>query len=149
MDDERAIGKNGEIPWHYPKDMNHFKAKTTGHSVLMGRKTYESLPENYRPLPERENIVLTRSNPDLDESVKIANSLDEAYEITENNKLFIAGGASVYKQAMKDADKMILTHIPGKHQGDTFFPAWNEDEWMLSSRRTEDELIFEEFTSKN
>lgn len=149
MDEEKTIGKYGEIPWHYPEDLNHFKEKTTGHSVLMGRKTYESLPEDFRPLPDRENIVLTRSNPNVDESVKIVNSLNEAYKISENNEFFIAGGASVYEQTLEDADKMILTRVPGTHNGDTFFPNWDEENWELESRREENELVFEEFTSKN
>jgi len=149
MDEEKTIGKNGEIPWHYPEDLKHFKEKTTGHSVLMGRKTYLSLPEGFRPLPDRENIVLTRSNPSLDGSVKIVNSLNESYKAAENEKLFIAGGASAYKQTLEDADKMILTRVPGNHDGDTFFPEWNEEDWDLESRREENELVFEEFTHKN
>lgn len=149
IDEEKAIGKNGEIPWHYPEDLKHFREKTTGYSVLMGRKTYESLPEDFRPLPERENIVLTRSNPEFDESVKIVNSLEEAYQSAENQKIFIAGGSSVYEQTLADADKMILTRVPGKHDGDTFFPDWNEETWQLKSREDEGDLIFEEFTSKD
>lgn len=149
MAENRVIGKDGEIPWHYPEDLKHFKEKTTDNSVLMGRKTYESLPEDFRPLPDRENIVLTRSDPDLSESVKIANSLEEAYDTAENEKLFIAGGASVYKQALDDADKMVLTRIPKEHEGDTFFPEWEDENWELQSRRKDGELMFEEFTSKN
>lgn len=149
IDEEKAIGKNGEIPWYYSEDLKHFKEKTITHSVLMGRKTYESLPEDFRPLPDRENIVLTRSNPDLDESVKIVNSLDEAYNEAKSEKLFIAGGASVYKQTLEDADKMILTRVPKTHNGDTFFPDWNKKNWGLESRNEKAELVFEEFTSKD
>ncbi len=149
MDEENAIGKNGEIPWHYPEDLKHFKEKTTNHSVLMGRKTYESLPEDFRPLPNRENIVLTRSNPELDESVKVVNSLKEAYRKAESEKLFIAGGASVYEQTLEKAERMILTRIPGKHDGDTFFPDWNDENWDLYSKREENNLVFEEVTRKN
>lgn len=148
-DEEKAIGKDGEIPWHYPEDLKYFKEKTTGHSVLMGRKTYESLPEDFRPLPDRKNIVLTRSNPDLNESVEIVNSLDEAYRKVENEKLFIAGGASVYKQTLDDADKMLLTRVPGAHNGDTFFPDWEEDKWQKISEKKDGKLLFEKFTSKN
>jgi dihydrofolate reductase len=149
LDEENVIGKNGEIPWHYPEDLKYFKEKTTDNSVLMGRKTYESLPEDFRPLPDRENIVLTRSDPDLSESVKIANSLEEAYEAAESQTLFIAGGASVYNQALDDADKMVLTRIPEKHEGDTFFPEWEDENWELQSSRKDGELVFKEFTSKN
>lgn len=149
IDEEKAIGKYGEIPWHYPEDLKHFKERTTGHSVLMGRKTYESLSEDFRPLPNRENIVLTRSGPEFNESVKVVNSLKEAYKEAENKKLFIAGGTSVYEQTLKDADKMILTRVPGTHDGDTFFPDWKEENWDLKSKTEKDELVFEEFTSKN
>lgn len=149
MDEEKAIGKDGKIPWHYPEDLKQFKDKTTGYSVLMGRKTYESLPEDFRPLPNRENIVLTRSNPDLDERVKIVNSLDEAYEEAKNDKLFIAGGASVYEQTLDSADKMVLTRIPEKHEGDTFFPDWNDEKWELKTIKDQENLEFEEFIRKS
>lgn len=149
MDEKNAIGKNGDIPWHFPEDLKHFKEKTTGHSVLMGRKTYESLPENFRPLPERENIVLTKSDPSFNESVEIVHSLKEGYDVADNEKLFIAGGASVYEQTLGDADKMILTRVPETHDGDTFFPDWNKENWKLESKTEKDELVFEEFTNKN
>lgn len=149
MDEEKAIGKNGEIPWHYAEDLKHFKQKTTNNSVLMGRKTYESLPEDFRPLPDRNNIILSRSNLELGESVEIVNSLEEAYEAVNDEKIFIAGGASVYKQVLPDADKMVLTRIPGTHDGDTFFPEWNEDNWKIKSREEKGSLVFEEFTRKS
>ncbi|WP_414837609.1 dihydrofolate reductase [Candidatus Nanosalina sp. VS9-1] len=147
FDEERAIGKDGEIPWHYSSDMKHFREKTTGNTVLMGRKTYESLPEDFRPLPDRKNIVLTRSEFDADESVSVANSLDEAYSIAEDQEgdLFIAGGSSIYRQTLDDADRAIITRIPGKHDGDTFFPELGED-WIKSSEREEKGLQFQEFT---
>jgi dihydrofolate reductase len=146
-DEERAIGKDGEIPWHYSEDMKRFKDKTTGHSVIMGRKTYFSLPEDFRPLPERKNIVLSRSDPELPESVEKANSLDEAYKIAEENsdKAFIAGGESVYRQALDDADKMIITKVPGTHDGDTFFPEWHDEKWKKESENKRGELVFIEY----
>ncbi len=149
MDEENAIGKDNEIPWHYSEDLKYFKEKTTGHSVLMGRKTYESLPESFTPLPDRQNIVLTRSNPDLGESVKVANSLEEGFEIAENEKVFIAGGASIYRQTLDLADKMLITRVPRDHNGDTFFPEFNEDNWKLESSTKSGDLIFEEYTSKD
>lgn len=148
FDEEGAIGKDGEIPWHYSEDLKHFSEKTTGNTVLMGRKTYESLPRDYRPLPDRKNIVLTRSDcrPE-DDSVKVANSLEEAYKIAEEYErdLFIAGGASIYEQTLDDADKMIVTEIPGAHDGDTFFPEWRSENWEEASRREEDGLKFIEY----
>lgn len=146
FDEEGAIGKNGEIPWHHSADLKHFREKTTGHCVLMGRKTYESLPEDYRPLPDRENIVLTRSEFDPeDDSVKVANSLEEAYSIADCKKIFIAGGASIYEQTLDEADKMVVTEIPGVHDGDTFFPEWRSENWREISRNAKDELEFVEY----
>ena len=149
MDEENTIGKDGDIPWHYSEDMKYFKEKTTGHSVLMGRTTYESLPKDFRPLPDRENIVLTRSNLGLGESVKVANSLEEGFEMAENEKVFIAGGASIYRQTLDLADKMLITRIPGDHNGDTSFPEFNEENWKLESSTESGDLIFEEYTSKD
>jgi dihydrofolate reductase len=149
IDQENAIGKNGEIPWHYPEDLKHFRNLTKGETVIMGRKTYFSLPEDFRPLPERENIVLTRGNPEVDESVKVMNSLEEAYESAENEKVFIAGGASIYKQTLKEADEMILTRVPGTYDGDTFFPDWDKEAWQLTERDESGNLLFERFIRKD
>ena len=149
IDQENAIGKNGEIPWHYPEDLKHFRNLTKGETVIMGRKTYFSLPEDFRPLPERENIILTRGNPEVDESVKVMNSLEEAYESAENEKVFIAGGASVYDQTLKEADEMILTRVPGTHDGDVFFPDWDEEAWQLTERDESGNLLFERFIEKD
>jgi dihydrofolate reductase len=150
-DEERAIGKDGDIPWHYSEDMKRFKEKTTGHSVIMGRKTYFSLPEDFRPLPDRKNIVLSRSYPDLPESVEKANSLDQAYKIAEENgdKAFIAGGESVYRQALNNANKMVITKVPETHDGDTFFPEWNKSDWEKTLEEETDEgLAFLEWRRK-
>jgi dihydrofolate reductase len=149
-DEERAIGKDGDIPWHYSEDMKRFKGKTTGHSVIMGRKTYFSLPEDFRPLPDRKNIVLSRSYPNLPESVEKANSLDQAYKIAEENgdKAFIAGGESVYRQALNDADKMVITKVPETHNGDTFFPEWSDEKWKKEGENKNGELIFKEYGRK-
>lgn len=147
-----VIGKNGKIPWDISEDMKHFKDKTTGYPVIMGRKTYQSFPENFRPLPERTNIVLTRSdfNPEK-ESVKIANSLEEAYEIAENidEKAFIIGGSSVYERSLEDADKMILTEVHRDVDGDTFFPEWNHENWEEVSRDERDGFDFVEYMAKS
>lgn len=147
MDEENGIGKNGEIPWHYPKDMKHFKETTTGNAVIMGRKTYESLPEEFRPLPDRKNIVLTRSDPELDESVSIANSLEEAYDIAEStgNKVFIAGGSSIYSQCIDDCSRLVVTRIPGTHDCDRFFPSISG--WERKSKEEIGELEIEAYSN--
>lgn len=145
VSENNAIGKDGDIPWDIPEDMKHFKETTMGNPVIMGRKTYQSFPEPVRPLPGRTNIVLTRSDfqPE-DESVKVANSLSEAYEIAEetSEKAFIIGGASVYEEALKDADKMILTEVHREVDGDTFFPDWNGEAWREKEREERDGFDF-------
>jgi dihydrofolate reductase len=142
-----VIGKDGDIPWHYSEDLKHFKQKTTDHSVIMGRKTYFSLPEDFRPLPGRKNIVLSRSNPELPESVNLANSLEEAWDIAENHsgKAFVIGGAGVYEQAMNESDKMILTRIHQEYEGDTYFPERNKENWEEIERDDREELSFVEY----
>lgn len=150
--EDGTIGKNGEMPWHFPEDMKHFKETTIGFPVVMGRTTYLSLPESFRPLEDRTNIVLTREEMDIDESVKQANSLDEAWsyaEETGKNKVFIAGGASIYAQTIEEADRMILTEIPGEYDGDTFFPDWSQENWREVDREKEGELSFVTYSRSN
>lgn len=141
--ENRAIGKDGDIPWHIPEDLERFKQKTTGHPVIMGRKTFESLPENFRPLPDRTNIVLTRSDMD-EEGIKVAGSMEEAYSIAEelNDKAFIIGGASVYEQALPDADEMEITEVKKEVDGDTFFPEFDREEWSEKKREAHEEFDF-------
>jgi len=146
-----VIGRNGEMPWYFPEDLKHFKEKTMGFPVVMGRKTFESLPEKHRPLPGRTNIVLTRSEPELDESVKLVNSLEDAWrkaEETGKEKLFIAGGANIYRQTLPEADKILLTRIHDRYEGDTFFPDFDEDSWELEKKDERKELSFLEYVRK-
>lgn len=150
VSENRVIGKDGDIPWHHPEDLKHFKEKTTGHSVIMGRKTYFSLPEDYRPLPNRKNIVLSRSKPKLPEDVELANSLEEAWDIAEEfgDKAFIIGGANIYEQTLDKADKIVLTKIHEEYEGDTYFPKWEEENWQEVDRDDRDELSFIEYEKK-
>jgi len=141
MNEDRVIGKNGELPWHYPEDMRHFKDTTTGYPVLMGRKTYESLPENYKPLPNRTNIVLTRNPEKLEskEDIEVAESIENAWKIaekTEAGKAFVIGGENVYKQTLENVDQLIISRIPEKvDNADAFFPTFDKNKWSkLESR---------------
>lgn len=147
IDEERGIGKDGDIPWHYSEDMKFFKEQTMGNPVVMGRKTYESLPEDYRPLPGRKNIVLTRSDKTFHESVSKANSLEEAFEVAEENsdKVFIAGGSSVYEQSLPHVDRIIITEIPDIYDCDRFFPEL-KDEWKIDETISLGELEVKEYT---
>lgn len=148
--ENRVIGKDGDIPWHYPEDLKYFKEKTTGHSVVMGRKTFDSLPSDYKPLPNRLNIVLTRSPEKIDnshENVEVVENLDRAWEVAENNdgRVFVAGGGSVYEQTIEKVDKVLITVIKENFDGDTYFPELG-DNWSESIVRETDALIFKEFS---
>ena len=131
LDENRVIGNKGQIPWHLPEDFKHFKETTKGHAVIMGRKTFASIG---KPLPQRLNIVLTRdADFETTPDVVVCGSLEEAIAAAKNagkEKAFIIGGANVYAQSLNVADQMILSHVPGKHEGDAFFPQWG-NEWKV------------------
>jgi dihydrofolate reductase len=131
-DKELGIGKDGDMPWHLPKDLAHFKAITTEtplsvpNSVIMGRKTWESIPERFRPLPDRLNIVLSRSPLALPDGVYHATSLDEALELSVklgSEKRFVIGGGIVFKEGLNHPGNKALyvTHIGSTYDCDTFF----------------------------
>jgi len=144
--ENRVIGKDGDIPWHIPEDLEHFRKKTTGSTVVMGRKTFQSLPDSFTPLPDRENIVLTRSDfSPKDESVKLANNLDEAWKKASNEKVYIIGGAGVYRQTLEEANKLVLTEIHEEYEGDTFFPEFSEEKWKEVEREEHGDFDFVEY----
>jgi dihydrofolate reductase len=117
----RVIGKDGKIPWHIPEDLARFKLLTTGHTILMGRKTYESIG---RQLSNRRTVVLTSQRID---NVETSPSLQAAFEILrEEESIFIAGGAEVYAQTLPLADKLYLTFIDRELEGDTYFPPYED-----------------------
>lgn len=127
------IGANGDLLWHLPKDMQRFKEITWNHCVLMGRKTYFSIPEKFRPLKERTNIVLSRSEKQLEEQVhqfsKEKNALEFAKK-TGETELMIIGGASIYKQFMNHCDKIYLTRVHASFpHADSFFPEIDTKIW--------------------
>ena len=129
-----AIGQDGVMPWHLPADLKYFKNITLGHPVIMGRVTYDGLP--IRPLPNRKNIVLTRkANKNIESHIEV-NSLKKAIELCKNEKkVFIMGGASIYKQALESnlLDKLYITWVHSEFEADTYFPDWEDDKWQLVS----------------
>ncbi len=132
-----VIGAEGAMPWHLPEDLAHFKALTTGSAVVMGRKTWESLPERFRPLPGRENIVVTRDENWMTEGAVRAASLSEALAGREH--AWIIGGAEIFAQTIDDAERLEVTEIDLYVDGDAFAPSregWRlarEGEWLVSS----------------
>lgn len=127
----RELGKDNQLIWHLPNDLKRFKKITSGHDVIMGRKTFESLGG---PLPSRTNIIITR-NPDYKAPLcTIANSLEEALNLSADPNPFILGGAQIYTQAIKIADKLDLTLVDASFKADAFFPEINNDIWKETSR---------------
>jgi dihydrofolate reductase len=133
-----VIGKDNKLIWHLPNDLKYFKTITTGKPVIMGRKNYLSIPEKFRPLPNRVNIVLTRQKSFEAPGCILKNSLEDAILFCKENnheECFIIGGGEVYKQAMdKDlADKLYITEVFEKFEGDTFFPELDLGKWQKIS----------------
>jgi dihydrofolate reductase len=126
-----VIGGNNKLLWKMPDDMKFFMNLTTGHTVIMGRKTYESFG---RPLKNRRNIIVTRNENFTAEGCEVVHSLNEALALTTKDKeVFIIGGAEIYNQAMPVANKIYFTRIYGDFEGDSYFPYINDKEWVLTS----------------
>ena len=126
MAENRVIGNAGTIPWHLPEDFKFFKATTMGHAILMGRKTFESIG---KPLPGRENIVLSRTMPET-AGVIIIRSLDELKEPADGRDLFVIGGEEVYRLLLPRVQELYVTKVPQVIEGDTSFP---EFEWAFDA----------------
>ena len=128
------IGKNNELVWHLPEDLKHFKELTTGHTIIMGRKTYESLG---KPLPNRKHIIFSQ-NPDFkvhEENVQVVHSLLEIQDLIEGKEeAFVIGGAMIYNFLMPYVKKMYVTEIKQEFDGDAFFPIIDSEEWKETSR---------------
>ena len=131
----RVIGKDNTLIWNIPEDMAHFKALTSGQTVVMGRKTWESLPPRFRPLPGRRNIVLSRQAGFVAEGAETAPDLDAALaRVADAPTVFVIGGAQTYAAAMARADQMLLTEVERDFEGDTHFPAWDRTAFAEVSR---------------
>jgi dihydrofolate reductase len=131
-----VIGIDNRLPWRLPADLKHFKALTLGHTVIMGRKTWESLPANFRPLPGRRNIVVTRNADYQAEDATVVTSLPAAIAAAENSEAFVIGGAELYAAALPLANRLQLTEIDASVEGDTFFPAIDPNQWQETTRET-------------
>ncbi|HCI58091.1 MAG: dihydrofolate reductase [Bacteroidetes bacterium] len=137
MDQNRLIGSENDLPWHLPVDMKYFKETTLGHYVLTGRKNYESIPEKFRPLKGRTNLVVSNSKIQFPGAIMISN-IEEGIEIASRageKELFIIGGGQVFKQSMYLANKLYITLIHHQFNGDVFFPEINWKQWNIISRK--------------
>ncbi|WP_298443635.1 type 3 dihydrofolate reductase [uncultured Ferrimonas sp.] len=132
MANNRVIGKDNQMPWHLPADLAHFKAVTMGKPIAMGRKTYESIG---RPLPGRRNIVISRQADLQIDGVDVVSSIDAALALAqgEADELMVIGGGQLYAELMPRADSLYLTLIDAELDGDTYFPAWEADQWQQHS----------------
>lgn len=125
------LGKNNDLVWHLPDDFKRFKKLTTGHHIIMGRKTFQSFP---KPLPNRVHIVITRNRDYHPEGTIIVHSMSEALVVAKEDKQpFIIGGGEIYKMGMEVADKIELTRVNGNFEADTFFPEILSENWKLDS----------------
>ncbi len=139
--DNGVIGRDGDIPWRIPEDMKHFRAVTSGHTVVMGRLTYESIG---RPLPNRTNIVVTRSPGWSAEGVTVAAGVDEALAKARAGAgdVMVIGGAQIYQATIGAADVQILTEVHQSPEGDTFYPRFDPAEWVETRREPHDGYDF-------
>ncbi len=132
-----VIGKNNALIWHLPADIKFFKEKTTGHTVITGRKNYESIPEKFRPLKNRTNIIITRQKEYKAPGTIIVDSIEKAINRAKeigDDELFIIGGAEIFNQSIHLVTKIYLTKIYYTFEGDVFFPALDSKKWVETAR---------------
>lgn len=127
----RVIGMNNKIPWHLPLDFKYFKEKTSGSSIIMGRKTFDSIG---KPLPNRDNIIITRNKDLKIDGCIIVNSLEDAIKVAKSEEIFIIGGSEIYNTSLSIADKIYLTLVHDTFEGDAFFPELSA-EWIKVNRK--------------
>ena len=128
MDSNRLIGKDNGLPWRLPADLAFFKKLTTGNTILMGRKTFDSIG---RPLPNRRNLVITR-NADIEiTDCEVVNSIEKALSLVQSEtEVMVIGGAKLYQQILPIADRLYITQVEGEFDGDTYFPHYDENDWL-------------------
>ena len=128
-----VLGKDGNLLWHIPEDLKHFKKLTTGFPIVMGRKTFDSIK---KPLPNRRNIVISRSGFEAVPGVEVYESAEKVMEVlSEESRICIVGGGEIYALFFPVATKLELTIVDDAPQGDAYFPNWNKDEWVLTEQR--------------
>jgi dihydrofolate reductase len=151
--DNGVVGADGSIPWHYSEDMQHFKRTTTGHPVVLGRRTYENVVAGLgEPFPDRLSVVLTETLSDLPEGAVAVRSVDEALSVASElaremgvETVFVAGGSAVYEAFLPLADRLVLTELHDSHDGDRYFPEVSWEEWREVSRETREAFDFVEY----
>jgi dihydrofolate reductase len=135
----RVIGRDNDLPWRIPADLRHFKALTLGHTLVMGRRTYDSIG---RPLPGRRTVVVTRQPDWATPGVEVAHSLEAALKVADGNEIYVAGGGEIYRQALPYADRLELTEVDQSPAGDVTFPAFDRADWTETARTPHDGFSF-------
>lgn len=158
VSENMGIGLDNDLPWSLPDDMKFFKSKTQGKSVIMGRKNFESIPHKYRPLPNRQNIIVTRKENYSAEECTVVHSIEEGIEKAEREgEIYIIGGGQIYADALEKnlVDEMLLTEVQAEIKADVFFPDFDASEWNVSeiSRHGKDEkhnysFVIKHYTKK-
>ncbi len=134
--ENNVIGKDNDLVWYLPADLKYFKQTTSGHYVIMGRKTFESFG---KPLPNRTHIIITRNKEFKYPGVHVVHSLDEAIEMAKQSReeeVFVLGGAEIYRQSMDKVDRLYVTEVKAIFEGDTFFPEIDQSQWKEVSRQS-------------
>lgn len=145
--ENRVIGKDGDIPWpSLPEDRRQYRARIADSPVVLGRVTFESMLDD---LPGRAQIVLSRSDPEYDvETAHVVDGVEAAIEVAEDRgseTAYVIGGAAVYSLFQPHLDRMVLTRVPGEYEGDAYYPAWDDEDWVLESRTEYDDFAVEEW----
>lgn len=141
--DNNCIGKNNQLPWYLPEDLKHFRKLTTGKVVVMGRKTWESIPAERKPLPQRVNVVITRQeNFPVPAEVEVYGELNAALSAHRNDDVWIIGGAELYRQTLPLADRLFITRVHQAVDGDVFFPSIDMNIWKETEREDHDGFSF-------
>lgn len=132
IDKNRVIGAGGALPWRLPEDLRFFSRTTMGHCIVTGRKNYESIPQKFRPLPGRHNIIVTRNPGYHAPGTTVVPSVEEAIAFAQKrneSELFIIGGGEIFEQTIGMADRLYITHVDAQLDGDTFFPEFDPKQW--------------------
>lgn len=142
--DNNIIGNKNDLPWHLPEDLKHFKEVTLGKTVLMGRKTFESIFARLKkPLPGRKNVVITRqADYKAPEGVLVFGSLESAVKNLSEEDIYVIGGAEIFKQALPLSQMFYLTRVHGNFEGDAYFPEVNWDEWEQTEKQPHEKFSF-------
>ncbi len=148
MTKNKIIGKNNWLPWEIPEELAMFRKLTSNSTVIMGRKTYDSVG---RPLPKRNNIIISRTPRFEDSRVEWATSMEQALEKAKKHEknIFVIGGTQIYNMAIPLVDKMYLSFIKEDYEGDTYFPDWNEEEWEVEKKEDHEKFEFVVYKRKD